>query len=378
MAELTPYIKQLLYRNDCVIIPNFGGIMAQYASAQVHPIQNIFSPPHKTLAFNKSLIHNDGLLVSEIVRYTSVSYDAATIAIHQYVRKLEHDLSGKGQAVITGVGKFYYDIEHNLLFESSEENNYLTNAFGFDRFVAKPVMRREEVIHQLTNEPVKKKVRSRFGWAGFGVLLALIVVGLQIINVSNDFKPFHLDKSNFWNSITSIFTSADSSNNSKEGAVSKANISVETPSHRKDTLVQIIVYQQSPANPTSTTTEVYPVLPRSVSNINDSSLTKTNTVYSSEKHPAFNASVATAISYALSVIKKNETKYFVVFACLKSQNRTDLFIEQMKKKGIDVTVLIQDSYYRVGKGSFNSSEEALDCMRTYRSQGIADVWVMKR
>lgn len=91
-----------------------------------------------------------------------------------------------------------------------------------------------------------------------------------------------------------------------------------------------------------------------------------------------NASVASAISYALSIIQKDETKYFVVFACLKSQSRTDLFIQQMKEKGIDVTVLMQDSYFRVGKGGFNSSQEAVDSMRTYRGQGIADVWVMKR
>ncbi len=378
MTDLAPYIKQLLYRNDCVIIPNFGGIMAQYASAQVHPIQNIFSPPYKTLAFNKSLVHNDGLLVSEIVRYTNVSYDAATISIHQYVRKMENDLSGKGQAVITSIGKFYYDVEHNLLFEPSEENNYLTNAFGFDRFVAKPVMRHEEVIHQLVNEPAKKKSRSRFGWAGFGVLLALIVIGLQIINVSNDFKPFHLDKSNFWNSISSVFKSADSSNTSREETLSTPQASTETPSHRKDTLVQIIVYQQTPANPSSTATEVNPVLASSVSNPKDSVSSKTDTIYSSEKNPPMNASVASAISYALSVIQKDETKYFVVFACLKSQSRTDLFIQQMKQKGIDVTVLMQDSYFRVGKGGFNSSEEAVDSMCTYRGQGIADVWVMKK
>lgn len=91
-----------------------------------------------------------------------------------------------------------------------------------------------------------------------------------------------------------------------------------------------------------------------------------------------NASVASAITYALTTIQKNESKYFVVFACLKSQNRTDLFIQQMKEKGIDVSVLMQDAYYRVGKGGFNSSEEAVDSMRSYRSQGIADVWVMKR
>lgn len=381
MTDLAPYIKQLLFLNDCVIIPSFGGIMAQYASAQVHPIQNIFTPPHKTLAFNKSLIHNDGLLVSEIVRFTNVSYDAATITIHQYVRKLENDLSGKGQAIITGVGKFYFDIEQNLLFESSEEINYLTNAFGFDRFVAKPVMRHEQVVHQLANTPVKKKSRSRFGWAGFGVMLALIVIGLQIINISNDFKIFHLDKSNFWNSITSIFKSDSSLMKTNDLKPYNSNVNNEITSHRKDTLVQIIVYQQPVSTTPTSTNAIAKIQTKEIdpeSLTEDANPDKTDTDISSQNNIAMNASVASAISYALTTIQKNQSKYFVVFACLKSQSRTDLFIQQMKKKGIDVTVLMQDSYFRVGKGGFNSSEEAVDSMRTYRAQGIADVWVMKK
>ncbi len=367
MTDISPYIKQLLYRNDCIIIPHFGGIMAQYASAQIHPIQNIFNPPYKSLAFNKSLLHNDGLLINEIVHYTGVSYDAATICIHQYVRKLENDLSSKGQAVINGVGKFFYDIEHNLLFESSEENNYLTNAFGFDRFVVKPVMRHEEVVHQFVNQNIKKKRRNHVAWAGFGVLLTLIVIGLQIINVSNDFKPFHIDKTNLWNSITS--------NSKPDKKTDAPKIVVDAPpTHRKDTLVQIIVYQQPNENLTSVnsvTTIPTPIATtNSLSTIND-----TQTI--PENFESVKPSIANAISYAVSSIQKNKIKFFVVFACLKSQKRTDLFINQMKQKGIDVSVFMQDSYFRVGIGSFNSSDEAVDSMQQYRSQGIDDVWVLK-
>lgn len=363
MTDLSPYIKQLLYRNDCVILPNFGGVMAQYASAQVHPIQNVFTPPHKTLAFNKSLVHNDGLLVSEIVRFSGVTYEAATISIHQFVRKLENDLSSKGQAVITGVGKFFYDVEHNLIFESFEENNYLTNAFGFDRFVAKPVMRREEVIHQLENVAPKKKSRGRFGWAGFGVLLAVIVIALQIINVSNDFKPFQIGKSDFWKSFTSIFSSEK---------VDTQHTTVTAPAHRKDTLVVMI--QQPKETVSQNTNTVTPEVIDSLIAVDSSSVKTINSF-------AVKTSIANAISLAYASIKTEVVsgeKYFLVFACLKSQSRTDKFIQQMKEKGIAVSIVMQDTYIRVGQGGFNSSEEALDSMRTYHSQGLKDVWVMKR
>ncbi len=364
MNDLSPYIKQLLYRNDCVILPNFGGVMAQYASAQVHPIQNIFTPPHKTLAFNKSLVHNDGLLVSEIVRYTGVTYEAATVSIHQFVRKLENDLSSKGQAAITGVGKFFYDVEHNLIFESFEENNYLTNAYGLDRFVVKPVMRREEVIHQLENQVAKKKSRGRFGWAGFGVLLAIIVILFQIITVSNNLNPFQIGKSGFWKSFTSIFSSEK---------IDTPHTTVTEPTHHKDTLVVMIQQPQ-----TVTTENAATLSPSVVDSIVKAESSEVKTII----NEAVKTSIANAISLAYAATKAQnnvaEGKYYLVFACLKSQSRTDKFIAQMKEKGIDVTVLLTDNYIRIGQGSFTTSEEALDNMRTYHSQGLKDVWVMKR
>lgn len=363
MTDLSPYIKQLLYRNDCVILPTFGGIMAQYASAQVHPIQNVFTPPHKTLAFNKSLTHNDGLLVSEIVRYTGVTYEAASVSIHQFVRKIESDLSGKGQAVIAGVGKFFYDVEHNLIFESFEENNYLANAFGFDRFIAKPVMRREEVIHQLENAAPKKKSRSRFGWAGLGVLLALLLISLQIINVSNDFKPFQIGKSDFWKSITSVFSSEKKD---------IQHTTVTAPTYHKDTLVVMI--QQ----PVATITENSDAITTPVI---DSIIGRDSLSVKISSTEVIRKSIANSIALAYSTMKSEVAegnKYYLVFACLKSQSRTDKFIQQMKDKGIDVSVLMQDNYIRIGQGGFNTSEEALDSMRNYHAQGLKDVWVMKR
>ena len=58
------YIAELLEEHDCVIVPDFGGFVANYAPANVNSINHRFDPPYRKISFNKLLVHNDGLLAS--------------------------------------------------------------------------------------------------------------------------------------------------------------------------------------------------------------------------------------------------------------------------------------------------------------------------
>ena len=63
---LANYIKDLLYRYDCVIIPNFGGFITNKISAKFNVDSSCFYPPSKQIAFNSHLKGNDGLLANYI------------------------------------------------------------------------------------------------------------------------------------------------------------------------------------------------------------------------------------------------------------------------------------------------------------------------
>ena len=52
------YISDLLYRYECVIIPEFGAFLTQNVSAKVHESTNAFYPPKKALSFNEQLKNN--------------------------------------------------------------------------------------------------------------------------------------------------------------------------------------------------------------------------------------------------------------------------------------------------------------------------------
>ena len=64
--DIIQHIKELFVHHDCIIIPGFGGFILNYRPAEISDHQNFFRPPGKDISFNKSLIHNDGLLINKI------------------------------------------------------------------------------------------------------------------------------------------------------------------------------------------------------------------------------------------------------------------------------------------------------------------------
>ena len=71
---IAKYISDLLYRYDCVIVPDFGGFVANRIGAKVNNFTHTFSPPSKQLTFNSLLKHNDGLLANYIASSENISF----------------------------------------------------------------------------------------------------------------------------------------------------------------------------------------------------------------------------------------------------------------------------------------------------------------
>ena len=79
--QLDHYISDLLYRYECVIVPDFGAFLTQFKSASVHATTNAFYPPKKKLSFNSQLINNDGLLANYISKTEMISHEEANTKI---------------------------------------------------------------------------------------------------------------------------------------------------------------------------------------------------------------------------------------------------------------------------------------------------------
>lgn len=146
--QLTTYINDLLYRYECVIIPGFGALLTQYQSARIDSETQTFSPPGKTLSFNRQLQTNDGLLANYVASIEKCSYETSLQKIRKFTGKLSYQLSEKEVVSLKNIGDFHLNDENSVQFIPSSKQNFSTASFGMNSIVSLKVNReisKEEV-----------------------------------------------------------------------------------------------------------------------------------------------------------------------------------------------------------------------------------------
>ena len=157
---IATYISDLLYRYECVIVPDFGAFITQRKAASIDTSSNIVLPPRKILSFNEQLNNHDGLLANHIAKEEEVVYEAALKIIADEVVALKSKLNSGELVLWSKIGHFSMNTEGKIQFMPSEDVNYLTDAFGLAPLAKAPVLR-EEVIHETEKlEPVVAEVEE--------------------------------------------------------------------------------------------------------------------------------------------------------------------------------------------------------------------------
>lgn len=139
--EINQYIKELLLLNDCVIIPEFGGFVANYKPAVIDG--NQFFPPCKEIAFNNKLISNDGLLINFIADQEGLSYFSAKQKLDDFVEETLLSLEQNRNVYFEGVGYLHYDSRENLQFEPQLKQNLLVESYGLQNFSYEKLYQRQ-------------------------------------------------------------------------------------------------------------------------------------------------------------------------------------------------------------------------------------------
>ena len=141
----TELIYELLLENDYVVLPGFGGFICQYNSAKLENIQHRILPPSRTIAFNKALHKNDGLLIQYVMLKNKCSYKEAENEVFQFITEIKSDLEKNGSIQFPKIGRVYTDKESsNTLFVAHHEFLPLDTSFGLSELALHPVSRVEE------------------------------------------------------------------------------------------------------------------------------------------------------------------------------------------------------------------------------------------
>ena len=182
--QLETYISDLLYRYECVTVPEFGSFLTQRVSAKIHESTHAFYPPKKVLSFNEQIKQNDGLLARYIADVEKIPFETALQAIGKRVKTLKSYLVQGETLSFDNIGELSLNNEGKILFQPSYHLNYLTDAFGLSQFVLPEVTR--EVLKEEAQEvekiipiavtPEKRKSKPYLRYAAVA-LIALTLGG---------------------------------------------------------------------------------------------------------------------------------------------------------------------------------------------------------
>jgi len=183
--QLETYIGDLLYRYDCVVIPNFGAFLTNRVSAEIDENTNAFYPPKKEVSFNQQLQTNDGLLANYISEIEKIPYAVASEKIANKVKKIKSYLTEGETIAFHQIGDLKLNTDGNISFEPSQNTNYLTSAFGLSQFTSERVLREthKAIVEDLEEKapviltPERREKRPYLKYAAIA-LLALTLTGL--------------------------------------------------------------------------------------------------------------------------------------------------------------------------------------------------------
>ena len=178
-AHIAHLISSLLYKHECVIIPDFGGFITNYKSANIDNVQGFIQPPSKSISFNQKLTNNDGLLVNFLSQLEQISYEESLRRITAFSKYCQGVLKNNEILSFPNVGRIFLDQEEKIQFHPENSTNFLLSSYGLPTMQVYPIIRKDkdqEVLNRLRKDGKKKLVSRLVPLAA--VVLLLIALPL--------------------------------------------------------------------------------------------------------------------------------------------------------------------------------------------------------
>ena len=184
--SLEHYISELLYIEDCIIIPDFGGFIVNDKSATINEKSGEIAPPSKTILFNSQLINNDGLLVNHIAKEENISHKECLANVLAISKKLKSKLFETKILRIKKVGLLTIGSENNILFTQEKGYNYNLNSFGMRSINSNKIDKKERFKNEIQNtvNVIEKNIISsnQMFLRAAAVAIPLILISFISIN----------------------------------------------------------------------------------------------------------------------------------------------------------------------------------------------------
>jgi len=178
VTVLSTHIAALLMEHDCVIVPHFGGFIANAVSAQHNQVTHKFTPPSRKFSFNSHLKHNDGLLIQSLAEKNGVTYQESEQTIKEEVANWNQQLQVGERLNLEELGSLHQTKDGRLIFEPNTSKANSKASFGLETFHRMPVAPTPEKKSTPENiQPAIEAIPRKRNWSYVAAALALPIVG---------------------------------------------------------------------------------------------------------------------------------------------------------------------------------------------------------
>ena len=134
MISMIEHIEYLMLSNDCVVVPGFGAFIAQYTSSNNCAQNSTFKSPKRSISFNASINHNDGLLANSIAKKALIPYAEALKQIEKSTTICRQALSDGSEVPFGRLGFFISNAEGHIEFIPFHHELANDDFFGLQSF----------------------------------------------------------------------------------------------------------------------------------------------------------------------------------------------------------------------------------------------------
>lgn len=316
---LEHYISELLYRYNCVIVPELGAFLTQMKSAIIHEHTNAFYPPSKVISFNEKVITNDGLLISYMAEAKKISYEEMLKQVSETVDEWKKALQKGERLTLTNIGELWLSTDHKIQFQPHYQVNYLTSSFGLSSFVSAPVTRevlKEKVVEMEETIPfiITPEKRNTYSLRPY-----LKYAAIALLAISTGLTGYH-----FYN---------------------------ETLNNEQLVVEQQATEQVSKRIQEATFFNIEPLeLPSISLKINANSK------------------------------EENVRTHYIVAGVFRVKNNADLKIHLLKRQGFNAEYIGTNPYglHQVSYDSYTDSDEAINALKLIKRAHSSDAWMLSK
>jgi hypothetical protein len=184
MFSVIEHIEYLVTLHDCVVVPGWGAFIANYSASSYDAEAGMMSHPRRSIGFNASVSHNDGLLAQSLVRREGINYNEAMKFIADSVTTFRQQLAMDCEVSMGRLGYFRRNEGRFIEFVPFYHSDGTDQFFGLNDMEIKDVtaLEKDMALADETAAAIVPKERNLFIRKATRIAASVaVLIGLGVV-----------------------------------------------------------------------------------------------------------------------------------------------------------------------------------------------------